>query len=42
MIVVTKPWKNKVRLAKAARKTPLVEDRKEQERAEENVTSLLY
>jgi len=42
MTVVTKPWKNKVRLAKAAHKTPLVEDRKDQERAKENVTSLLY
>lgn len=27
MTVVTKPGKNKVRLAKAAHKTPLVEDR---------------
>lgn len=39
---VTKPWKNKVRLAEAAHKMPLVEGRKERERAKDNVTSLLY
>lgn len=40
MTVVTKPGKNKVRLAEAAHETPLVEDRAGKGQGE-NATSLL-